>query len=519
MAVNVYVPGCHLLCHDDVIGSRRVSYILYLNDPDRPWQASWGGALRLFATDEVAGQNGKKFKLPQSDFCKTIPPAWNQLSFFAVQPGESFHDVEEVYRRQAGESEDDAGRVRMAISGWFHIPQEGEEGFEPGLEEKLAESSSLQQLQGKADELDTPRAEWHASNIADEDEEAEEGLTEEDCQFLLQFMTPNYLTPDTVEELNELFTDESILQLSNFLGNKFAPILRDDLLSDAGSKYDFTTSRPPHKHHYQFIPAPPTAQIRESPTNEAPFTRVLEELLPSRAFAKWLTLVTGVKIKSWTAMARRFRRGVDYQLAQEYEGEEPLLEYTLCVTPTRGWGGGVGDEDEDDDAAAAAAPQPGGDKAVGGQTEISDEDNVGGYELYMAGDDLDDGEDDGSDDGAVVIPPGAAHTSNNKSEKSQTGAGDRRSTTQKSQKKKKASDPAIYRAAGGDGTGGEEDDGILFSNAASWNTLSLVLRDRGTLKFVKYVSRAAPGDRWDYTGSLEVEFDDDEDEEDGGDDE
>ncbi|KAK5697048.1 putative component of NuA3 histone acetyltransferase complex, partial [Elasticomyces elasticus] len=38
MAINVYNEGCHLLCHDDVIGSRRLSYILYLTDPDTPWQ-------------------------------------------------------------------------------------------------------------------------------------------------------------------------------------------------------------------------------------------------------------------------------------------------------------------------------------------------------------------------------------------------------------------------------------------------------------------------------------------------
>jgi Rps23 Pro-64 3,4-dihydroxylase Tpa1-like proline 4-hydroxylase len=118
MAVNVYVPGCHLLCHDDVIGSRRVSYILYLTDPDKPWQANWGGALRLYPTDDEKGEDGKTYKVPRAEFSKVIPPAWNQLSFFAVQPGESFHDVEEVYHRAEGVEEDDGGRVRMAISGW-----------------------------------------------------------------------------------------------------------------------------------------------------------------------------------------------------------------------------------------------------------------------------------------------------------------------------------------------------------------------------------------------------------------
>jgi len=88
MAVNVYVPGCHLLCHDDVIGSRRVSYILYLTNPDKPWQGEWGGALRLYPTDIQQGDDGKNYKVPQSMWSEVIPPAWNQLSFFAVQGSE-----------------------------------------------------------------------------------------------------------------------------------------------------------------------------------------------------------------------------------------------------------------------------------------------------------------------------------------------------------------------------------------------------------------------------------------------
>lgn len=35
--------GGHLLCHDDVIGTRRVSYIVYLTDPDQPWRDADGG--------------------------------------------------------------------------------------------------------------------------------------------------------------------------------------------------------------------------------------------------------------------------------------------------------------------------------------------------------------------------------------------------------------------------------------------------------------------------------------------
>lgn len=476
MAVNLYVPGCHLLCHDDVIGSRRVSYILYLTDPDKPWKAEWGGALRLYPTEDISGDDGKTFKLPRSEWTKVIPPAWNQLSFFAVQPGESFHDVEEVYKGLS-QSEDDGGRFRMAISGWFHIPQEGEDGFEPGLEERLAEKSSLQQLQGKADEFDEPQQEWlspeePAAKEETEDDEVE--LTPEDLQFLIKFMTPNYLTPDTVEELNELFTEESILQMSNFLSEKFSASLKAWFENNPDHALPFATSRPPHKHRYQYLKPQPGGSVDESPLRQ-----VLDNLLPSLAFRKWLALVTGLTLKRCSVIARRFCKGLDYQLAQGYEGEDPQLEYTLCLTPTSGWGG---EEEKTEEETNEDVKKP----------ETEEEDTVGGYELYMAGDDPDD-EDEGSDDG-VTIPANV---------QSQTGAGQRRSA------KSKKADPAVYQAAGDD-----EDDGILFSNAATWNTMSFVLRDRGTLKFVKYVSQSAPGDRYDITGCVEVEpEDDDEDDE------
>jgi Rps23 Pro-64 3,4-dihydroxylase Tpa1-like proline 4-hydroxylase len=55
---NVYAQGGHLLCHDDVIANRRVSYIVYLNDPDEPWTQQDGGALELYPLAEGAGAVG-----------------------------------------------------------------------------------------------------------------------------------------------------------------------------------------------------------------------------------------------------------------------------------------------------------------------------------------------------------------------------------------------------------------------------------------------------------------------------
>jgi len=498
---NVYTPGCHLLCHDDVIGSRRVSWILYLLDPDIPWKPEWGGALRLYPTKTVTTENGDQVKVPEPDFSKVIPPAWNQLSFFTVQPGESFHDVEEVYRRSEKElEENDGGRIRMAISGWFHIPQEGEEGYEEGLEEKLAERSSLAQLQGgKADILDRPQPHWVPNPNWDDNSDSSkpfDELTGDECEFLLKFLNPNYLIPDIVEKLTTMFNDESSLRLAEFLSDEFSSRLRSYIASKdhesvpslpANPSYPLLSETgvacPPHKHRFLYRtaiqPIPTPYQDTESLT---PYDELVDLLFPHPAFQKWVSLVTGITLTRSFVYARRFRRGVDYTLATAYEEEDPRLEVCLGVSPTTGWGDEEADGDEEDG-------EDGEDKGkcmeeVKKKTE--EEEAVGGYEMYMAG------EDDDDEDEA----PAASHP---KEPSTHTGAGQRRKTK---------ADPAVYRSSGD-----EEDDGVLFSMPAGWNHLSVVLRDRGVLRFVKYVSKSAKGDRWDVCAEYGVEFGEDEEDE------
>ncbi|OCK82090.1 hypothetical protein K432DRAFT_380733 [Lepidopterella palustris CBS 459.81] len=507
MAVNVYTPGCHLLCHDDVIGSRRVSWILYLLDPDRPWKPEWGGALRLYPTEIFKNEDGDEVKVPHPNFSVSIPPAWNQLSFFTVQPGESFHDVEEVYKRGPAETEEnDGGRIRMAISGWFHIPQEGEEGYEEGLEAKLAERSSLAQLQGgKADAFDQPQPQWVKYPQPDVEEDAEEAeFSTAEIEFLLKYLNPNYLTPDTVEELSAMFSDESSLRLSSFLSNKFSARLRTYLESKDQESHptipvhpsykNITTgiARPPHKHRFLYrqplrlAPNPPYAG------DSTPYDELIDTLIPSPAFHKWLSLVTGLTLTQSNILGRRFRRGMDYSLATAYEEDEPQLEICLGITPSTGWGDDdgaeeatVGVEEDDEQPSSNGSKSNGKEKAGSSSTtppkqEFGPEDSVGGYEMYMAGDD-----DDDDDDGGDATDAGAEASTH-------TGAGHRRRTK---------ADPAVYRSSAD-----EEDDGVLFSMPAGWNNLSVVLRDKGVLRFVKYVNRAARGDRWDISGEFAVEF-------------
>ncbi|KAF2707722.1 hypothetical protein K504DRAFT_383158 [Pleomassaria siparia CBS 279.74] len=508
MAVNVYTPGCHLLCHDDVIGSRRVSWILYLLDPDRPWKPEWGGALRLYPTENVKTESGEEVKVPQPDFSVVIPPAWNQLSFFTVQPGESFHDVEEVYKRRADEMvEEDGGRVRMAISGWFHIPQEGEDGFEEGLEEQLAERSSLAQLQGgKADVFDEPQPrwvdnpDWNSMESTEDDE-----LTADEMDFLIKFMNPNYLTPDTVEELAGMFSEESSLRLAEFLSVKFSARLREYLETKdqeanpslpANPFYPTSkvgVARPPHKHRYLYREAVHPIPTTPYPDSDkmTPYDDLVDILFPHPAFLKWIGFVTGITLTKSNIFARRFRRGMDYTLATAYEEEEPQLEVCLGITPSRGWG----DEEEEADVAVEVETKNGNSKKSKKKKKNKNgkaprepspppptpEEEVGGYEMYMAGED-----DEGTDAGAAEP---STHT----------GAGQRR---------KSKADPAVYRSARDD-----EDDGVLFSQPAGWNNMAIVLRDSGVLRFTKYVSKAAKGDRWDVCAEFGVELGEDDDEE------
>jgi Rps23 Pro-64 3,4-dihydroxylase Tpa1-like proline 4-hydroxylase len=503
MAINVYTPTCHLLCHDDVIGSRRISYILYLTDPDLPWQKEWGGALRLYPTETMKTEEGTDMVVPSADFSLSIPPAFNQLSFFAIQPGRSFHDVEEVYVSKDKPNAKDGERVRMAISGWFHIPQEGEEGYEQGMEEKLAERSSLNQLQqSKADVFDLPKSQWRDVEWTPQRDEGEAPFTDYELDWLLRFINPTYLTPDTAEALLDSFEENSAVTLSDFLHPEYAERLRkyiepldrtisSSLPSLTGAIQNTGIARPPHKHRYMY--RQPTLNALEQ-NFDSPLDQLLEHLLPSSLFARWLSLVTGLSFTRAEFLARRFRRGMDYTLATSYDKPQPQLELCLGITPTLGWGEDeVEDSESESEIPARDNPnntkgkptvnRNGDDSIHRARTTGADPESFGGYEMYMAGDE--DEADGGSDDG-VTIPAGAA---------SQTGAGQRR---------RAKADPAIYNSNADD-----EDDGVLFSNPAGWNKLTLVLRDTGVMKFVKYVSECAPGDRWDVVASFSVEDEED----------
>ncbi|KAK6465398.1 Oxoglutarate and iron-dependent oxygenase degradation C-term-domain-containing protein [Scheffersomyces coipomensis] len=455
MSINVYNKGCHLLTHDDVIDTRRVSFILYMPEPDKVWHERYGGSLRLF--DSIVPN------VPQTDFYQKFTPQFNQMAFFTVQPGLSFHDVEEV-------RED---RKRLSIQGWFHIPQPGEDGFIEGEEESIIGKSTLQLLQSKElQEFDFPKLiknEFDEIEIKHYEEFENVGqFTKLDIDYLSKFINKNYLNNESlIKNLSESFLNESILELKEFLNEDYASTLRElirheELNVKIPIKVDeisqpWKCAIPPHKHRFLYIDGksnnmditsaesinftnsigpqelPNFSQVKSEKEVDNKLIE-LSRFLKSIVFKKWLKLITNLVLVGDQVLIRRFRPGSDFILATK-QTEDLLLEATLNLTPS----------------------------AINPKNWESGE--FGGYELCMSS-----GGGDGEDD----------------------------------EENDEEDDPAIYRSNG--------DDSVLFTNQCQWNSLTLVLRDSSVLKFIKYVSINAKGSRWDISCQWNIQQDDDEEE-------
>ncbi|KAF8759833.1 2OG-Fe(II) oxygenase superfamily [Rhizoctonia solani] len=310
MSVNSYRKGCHLLNHDDVIGTRRVSYILYMPLPlEEPWKPEWGGALELYRS------------------------TFNQFIFFEIQPGRSFHSVEEVVVDEGGSQ-----RQRLSISGWFHRPQEGEDDYDP--EDVPKEKSSLQQLS-----TSTKAQLQYDLGVPSSTEELI--LSDNDKEYLSQFLNPIYLEARAIATLNAKFAEKSSLDLHMFLKETLAAELESGLKElDIKSNIAYRSDKQIPSHDYGSdlpgweLAGPPHRLRYYRDTDELAgqsgvgtiIHRLRTELFSSAAFRSWLAVVAQVIPIGYAVTARRFRPGLDYTLAGANE-DENRLDVCLGLTP------------------------------------------------------------------------------------------------------------------------------------------------------------------------------------------
>lgn len=453
MSINTYTKGCHLLTHDDVIGSRRISFILYLPDPDKTWKEHYGGGLRLFPSIIP--------NVPASDHSAKLVPQFNQIAFFQVQPGFSFHDVEEVK----------VDKHRLSIQGWYHIPQKNEPGYVSGEEEEWVKTniSTLAQLElNTLQDYEFPKDErillqqHDLKTLSQLDLE----LDENDMNYLSQYINESYLNKTAIESLKSNFLEHSYLQIDSFLNETKSKLLKrliqhDELENECPYESKnlikpWKTATPSHKWRYMYIDGksfenftnkddileklnnpelPNFSLLKETLTNEQSTESELIDLskfFHSTTFKKYLVILTSLIPLSEQIVIRRFRPGKDFTLATNIQINELLknlpnyieaiLEGTLCLTPSDGWESG----------------------------------ELGGYELYM----------DNQDDTNI-------------------------------EQDKDLEDAAIYKA---DDSG----NSVLINKPPSWNSFNLVLRDKHILQFIKYVSWSAKTSRWDLSMKWDV---------------
>lgn len=521
-SVGLYSQGSHLLLHDDSISTRVVSYILYL--PNSPvdvstasssstssslvpcrngsflkgWEPSWGGALELYPVQGDDDAVGPPAPIPSAK----VDVKWGNLVFFEVQPGKSYHSVEEVV---VGD-----GRQRLGISGWFHKPIEGEEGYEAPVagatEAASAAASSLAQITAAPTKPFVPY-ELDATSMPD-------GLTSRHLKHLSQYLAPAYLTASTLEKLAGQFVEGSEVVMHNFLRLDVADKIRQETSKldeeqyaayqnvipshELGGGDGWKLEAPPSKHRFLSLDenSPPS---ESTPTIQA----ILNDLFASDAYRAWLQQVSSLVVLARRCEARRFRRGLDYTLAagEDKMDGEPRLDGVLGLT----WWANKAEDEEEETAA-----------------------ELGGWEAYIASPDE-------SEDPAVYQSGGGNAKSRGDDEGSNGAEAAEASTSGGSAAKTNANSgntgngPKITMGGvelefdqsqfspsdfDSDSENGEDDDGPLLSNGVGFNKFMLVLRDPGVMRFVKYLSNAAPGSRWDVSGEWEVgQLEEDDDEE------
>ena len=427
-ACNIHPVGGHLLCHDDVIGDRRVSYIIYLTDPDAEWTQKDGGLLELYPEDPDMAL--VPFPIPSA----TALPSWNSMAMFKVQAGKSFHSIQEVMTSE---------KPRMSLQGWFHGPL-------PDDSQKVA-LPTLQMLQSRMMDDDLKQFRDFKAFIDTQKlvcgDNAPFELSEEDAAYLSKWINPVYLDGKGTKKIQKRFEDDGSIHLINILNEETAEVIRKEMLEadkddcvghgqrpayDAGMKDGWKLQGPAHMQRYLKF-SHEVGDGSYSNTSRFKMGKMLSEIfdnvISSVPFANLIRTFTTLTMVGCHGEVRRFRPGLDYTVAH-YGAltNDPRLDVVLTFVddaPMDSWGDG----------------------------------ECGGFEAYLLADEEEDG-------------------------------------------------PAeVYKQV-------QDDDSGVLNVSATFNAVSIVLRDEGLMRFVKYVSSVAPGSRWDISAVMQPADDSDDDDDD-----
>jgi hypothetical protein len=443
------------------------------------------------------------------------------MVFFEVQPGHSFHSVEEVVVE--GDKQKGGVGARVSLSGWFHKPVEGEEGYEGS--EGFQPKSSLQQLVSfflgfrggsisplrmcRVDVVSFPLSPPQYATTLSAPTPYPELLplplptmpSPSDLDSLRPFLNPAYLTSKILTLLRTQFIEQSHLVLADFLHPSIATELetliraRDAEMEKGprrgmmvnGQKVDrppphtagenaetgWQVVGPPHLQRYlALLPSAPPSSVNADAEADRLSTllRQIHSLFTSPAFASLLASLTSLLPTAYTTSIRRFRPGLDYTLARGETASDPdaqaKLDVGLGLTPRC--------EEEKD-------------------REVWEAGEAGGWDIWLANEE---GGDEATYGGGGGDKKAMENGMGAEGEEQEQEAATAAAAEQEQQQEEE-----------------EDDDGPLLALEPDWNRLHLVLRDPGVLSFVKYVSARAPASRWDVVGEWQVQGIEEEEEE------
>ena len=312
---NIYTPSCHLLCHDDVIGLRKISYIIYLTDPDEEWNEADGGQLELYGVD-----------IDQESPCSnpeiSLLPKWNSMVMFEVLPGRSFHAVREVSSHT---------KTRVSISGWFHAKEA------PDIVAGKKKLSTLQQLRSST------------IRCTENDDKIELNLDRvrlrgDSSSSLSGWINPEYLSRAGMSKIQKHFAVHGSVQLFDFILPDICNPLKSKLIREEhrnsrmrctyeyGSGLGWKVRGPPHLRRYlRYEPNTSQSCFQRSDVGDA-LEIIRKEVFATTEFINWIETVTGSMCRLSDSEIRRFRPGFDYTLAHETRESCAEIDITACFT-------------------------------------------------------------------------------------------------------------------------------------------------------------------------------------------
>lgn len=445
---NAYCKGHHLLCHDDAMSSRVVSFIIYLTDDD--WDENDGGGLEMYPLNcEIPlGSVSQKYRSSQRDFKRTnigtgyigqassdpvmrIAPLFNSCILFPVQPGLSFHAVEEVHSGK---------KMRFSIQGWFHqFPKQTGSSSAEDVPNRLSFSSwNNLRTYGRIKD----HSFFHGNRLLRYE------LDQEERNWLSSVVNPIYLTEESVRKILKKFKSDSIIELHDFFKESFFSIIESLGKNDSHTKLTseffelsahkstcasaWITTGPsnfqrylkylrcncgrviPRVSHHAFL----DERITELSCLGSVLGAILNDLFASQEFHRFLKSLTDLSLSFVNGEVRCFRPGSDYTLGRAQTC--PRKEILTCL-----WGFHEG-LDEMNKLAWKSG-------------------EYGGYECFIEADEF-----EGEESSTVYS---------------------------------KSKSPLT------------EDSHIHFDPVS--NCLRLLYHDDHIVNFVKYIARSAPGRRWD----------------------